>query len=409
MKSPGNKAFLMRQTGGDILAVTPQIKNGGKGKTPTPITIFNLNCMPQFNIFFMNLNFLNLGLASLCWPLKNESQLLKYLKCKVPFLLIILLPLFIQSQNLVPNPSFEEYLECPYSTAELHNQVIDWFSWQGTPDYFNVCSNELEAFAGVPTNSFGNQNPILGDAYSALLNYTHSFVNDREYMACALLESFEVNQSYYVMFYASFYEGGVLSNYQCAINKLGVKFFKDPPQYTPEVWDNPYTPQNTADIEYSEMFVDSTNWVLIEGWFEADQAYNWMAIGNFYDDDHTDTLQLGEPNKCYAIYFIENVCIAKNASDCDYLKQPADINSVESENTVTFQVFPNPGVDEFQVNFSIVPEEIEVFNAIGQSIYLPNVTSNSITINSTHWAKGLYILVVKGGGGNHQTFKLIKQ
>jgi len=36
MKSPGNKAFLMRQTGGDILAVTPQIKKGGKRKTPTP-------------------------------------------------------------------------------------------------------------------------------------------------------------------------------------------------------------------------------------------------------------------------------------------------------------------------------------------------------------------------------------
>jgi hypothetical protein len=30
------------------------------------------------------------------------------------------------AQNLVPNPSFEEYLECPFSTGYLNDFLVDW-------------------------------------------------------------------------------------------------------------------------------------------------------------------------------------------------------------------------------------------------------------------------------------------
>src|SRR5690606_30479231 len=63
-------------------------------------------------------------------------------------------------QNLVPNPSFEEYLECPFSTVELQNQVIGWYSWNESPDFFYECSNDLAGLAGVPGNVFGYQYPI---------------------------------------------------------------------------------------------------------------------------------------------------------------------------------------------------------------------------------------------------------
>ena len=134
-----------------------------------------------------------------------------------------------------------------------------------------------------------------------------------------------------------------------------------------------------------------------------------MAIGNFYDDDSTDTLQLGDPNNCYAYYYIENVCIAKNSSDCDYLKQTQDINSINDKDNIEIHVIPNPSTSIFHVTFSVLPDEVEVFNSIGQLVYLSNVVSNNIKINSNEWAKGLYILKVKGEGGKHQSFKLIKQ
>jgi len=408
MKSPRNKALLMHQPGGDILAVIPQFKTVA-GKDPKAKDHLNLNYMPQSNNFFICLNFLNLGVTSIAELIKNKAQTLKYLKCKVPFLLLILLPFFVQSQNLVPNPSFEEYLECPYGTAEFHNQVIDWYSWQESPDFFHTCSNDLEGFAGVPNNAWGNQWPILGEAYAGVITYAHWNTSLREYMSCSLVEEMEIGESYYVMFYASFYDGGEISYAHCATNRLGLKLFKDPPLYTPEVWNNPYTPQNTADIEYNEWFVDSVNWVLIDGWVKADDAYNWLAIGNFYDTDHTDTLQLGDINQCLAIYYIENVCISKNSVDCDYLKQPQDISSSVEKKDFIIQIFPNPSAGSFQVTFSNVPNEIEVFNSVGQSIFISSRISNSLTIDGNKWAKGLYILVVKGDGGEHQSFKLIKQ
>jgi hypothetical protein len=331
------------------------------------------------------------------------------MKCKVLLLLILLLPFIANSQNLVPNPSFEEYLACPYSGTEFHSQVVNWYSWQGTPDYFHVCSNDIEGFVGVPINSLGNQFPIMGEAYSGMLNYSHSFTDAREYIACPLIETFEIGESYYVMFYASFYKGGEYVYAHCAIDRLGIRFFQDPPPYTPQEWDNPYEPENTADIEFNELLVDSINWVLIEGWFEADLAYNWMALGNFYDDDHTDTLQLGDPNKCYAYYYVENVCIAKNASDCDYLKQLQDITSTYQVEETNVEVFPNPSSGFFKVSFSSFPNEVEVYDAIGQTMYFSHVLESTLVINSTYWAKGLYILVVKREDGKQQSFKLIKQ
>ena len=66
------------------------------------------------------MNFLNLGIASIVEPFKNEVQTLKSLKCKVPFLLLILLPFFAKAQNL----------EIPYHriirhTSHRHDFYID--------------------------------------------------------------------------------------------------------------------------------------------------------------------------------------------------------------------------------------------------------------------------------------------
>lgn len=312
-------------------------------------------------------------------------------------------------QNLVPNPSFEEYLECPYSTAEFHTQVLDWYSFAVTPDYFHSCSNDLEAYAGVPANAWGFQWPITGEAYAGFITYSYN-INEREYMACPLIENLEIGEEYYVMFYVSLIDGGDIDYWHCASDHFGAKFFIDP-EYTPEVSDNPYLPENSADIEYNEMITDTDNWKLIDGWFTAVQEYNWLALGNFYDDDHSDTMQLGYWEGCLAIYYVENVCVAKNPEDCDYLKQESDVNSVDEPNDPenSILVFPNPSSGLFQVESSSPLTAIRVYNPIGQLILNKKVGGQRSTINGTIWSKGLYIIEVEDEGGNHQIFKLIRQ
>jgi len=361
--------------------------------------------MPQFNIFFMNLNFLNSGIASLCWPLKNEAQLMKHLKCKAPFLFLIILPLFAQSQNLVPNPSFEEYLECPYSSAELHNQVIDWYSWQESPDFFHACSNELVGLAGVPSNVWGHQWPITGEGYAAVYTYAHHFEDGREYIASPLIQSLELGDQYYVFFHASQYDGGVEYDSWCATSNIGIRFFKDP-SYSASNPFNPFTPDNFAHINYSDILNDTTNWTKIEGWITADDAYNWVAIGNFFDDSQTQIEVLNDENRCFGIYYIENVCVAKTPQECDYL-----LSQLESSSSINvINIFPNPVESQLQVQSSYqFINEIKVFNAIGQLVFGSNQKENKVIIETGQWSGGLYILEVKTEDGFIQPFKVLKQ
>jgi len=65
----------------------------------------------------------------------------------VLFLIFCLLMVNLQSfsQNLVPNPSFEQYDTCPNNYSQIV-RASGWYSpTTGTPDYLNACS----AFNGI--------------------------------------------------------------------------------------------------------------------------------------------------------------------------------------------------------------------------------------------------------------------
>ena len=96
---------------------------------------------------------------------------MKYL----PFFLLFI-NATLWSQNLVPNPSFEEYSNCNYildlsidTTAYSGNysSVLDWVSPNNlTPDYFNRCRG---IDAGVPNNFLDYQQPKTGNAYTGIV------------------------------------------------------------------------------------------------------------------------------------------------------------------------------------------------------------------------------------------------
>jgi hypothetical protein len=55
----------------------------------------------------------------------------------------------INAQNLVPNPSFEEYSICPDGTSQI-DRATHWMPFRHTPDYHNAC-DESE-IVGVPNS-----------------------------------------------------------------------------------------------------------------------------------------------------------------------------------------------------------------------------------------------------------------
>ena len=53
--------------------------------------------------------------------------------------LLFVVPLNSAAQNLVPNPSFEEYEVCPYTIGfQVGDRPTHWRSWLNSPDYFHA-------------------------------------------------------------------------------------------------------------------------------------------------------------------------------------------------------------------------------------------------------------------------------
>ncbi len=304
------------------------------------------------------------------------------------------------AQNLVPNPSFEEYSECPFAPGDLHTHVDYWETWQETADFFHVCSNDLEALAGVPENAWGYQWPITGDGYAGIYTYIEFNTEIREYMAAPLETPLVNGNSYYMMFHASLYDGASKDSRWCAVSNIGMRFFKDP-DYTAFPPDaNPLQPDNFAHLNYSDVLDDYTNWTLIEGWFTADDDYNWVAIGNFFTGDQTDIVILNDEDACSGIYYIENVCVASSPEECDYLLS-ADANRA----MISANIYPNPATES--VRFSLPESElhnVDVFDMQGRLVKKIQDMSSGYELNLSTFQKGVYVVRVS----NNQYFTTIK-
>ncbi len=319
-------------------------------------------------------------------------------------LLFLLLPALGSSQNLVPNPSFEEFSICPNATGDF--PVLDWTSWQYTPDYFNTCNNDMTGWVGVPENTWGFQFPITGDAYSALYSFAlGGDPNVREYMAAQLIEPLVVGQTYYIFFYASQIEGETGTypqEYRCATNHIGLRFFKDPLYNNT---DNVFQPDNFAHLDCAEVLADSDNWIKIEGWFTADDNYNWVALGNFFDDDQIQFEIQNEFGNCSAAYYIENICIATDSSECDYL-----VNSQELKQANDVSVFPNPTEKRFTIESSKIRLiAVNIYNNLGELQHSELLIGKTKEVDVSNWPIGLYQIVVRDENNSIQTFKILKQ
>ena len=100
-------------------------------------------------------------------------------------------------QNLVPNPSFENVIQCPFSLG-LETYTSNWKSARETPDYFNTCASS--SVAEVPSNNFGYQQPCTGNAYMGMLTYRSDSSLYTEAATVQLTSPLSIGQIYYVSF-----------------------------------------------------------------------------------------------------------------------------------------------------------------------------------------------------------------
>ena len=309
--------------------------------------------------------------------------------------------LLSDAQNLVPNPSFEEFTDCPFSTSELENLCEDWVSWSESPDYLNVCNNEISGIVGVPNNTLGFQNALSGQAYSSLATYGFTEPNSREYMAVELNQELIAGEEYYVMFFASLYDGGEQSNFHCATNHIGLRFFENP-TFDNDI--NPLVPDNFAHLDYTDILFDDQNWVKIDGWVTAGEAYNWLAIGNFFTDENTDIEILDEGNECFGFYYIENVCVSQNQEDCDQL-----LNTMITNDRSDFAVYPNPTKGIFNIKSDDILIKAVLTDLTGKMVWSKQFQlQNEVEMSISNLAQGIYHLKIQTEKGFY-THRILKQ
>lgn len=298
------------------------------------------------------------------------------------------------AQNLVPNPSFEDTISCPYQSGDIENSQ-DWTTSCGSPDYFNLCANPYDF--GVPNNVFGYQMPSSGNAYTGFATYSNSAPNSREFPTCALNSPLTIGVKYFISFKVAL-SLNIVSQVNSASNKIGAMFTTG--VYQCNVTNNPHVFTDT-------IITDSLDWTRINGSFVADSAYNYLLIGNFFDDANTDTINIFNDFTYNAYYFLDDVAVGTDSSfiyNYNYLTEVSE-NNLQTQ----FSFSPNPVSDYFTLNQSFnEPYDLIIYNALGQQLYEEkNITTCHKTINTIQFTSGILFITIKS---NNQTinYKLLK-
>lgn len=321
------------------------------------------------------------------------------MKREVLFFILFIQATFGFGQNLVPNPSFEEYTECPSSPLELNILgAYPWTSFRGTPDFFHPC-DETGVMSSPMSSIYGYGVPYHGEGKAGFIAAGWFF--NREILAVPLTTPLVVGESYYisVQFLRTF-GGNGHANCDCATNNMGVRFLNT--EYS--AFDQ-MPIDNFAHLAYEEVLVDSTNWTELSGWFEADSAYTYLAIGVFFDNDHIIVENYNNHQGNYkTYYFVDAVCVTTDPADCDEFR-PVSVN----EHSLEVKVFPNPATSLLTVESQKLIREYVVYDVAGRLVLSGGSLLNSPLIDVNSLSKGLYVLVLHFENEHPQSVSFLKQ
>lgn len=302
--------------------------------------------------------------------------------------------------NLVPNSSFENTVQCPFSLG-MQEYVADWYYARFSPDYYNACATSW--VAGIPLNQFGYQKAFDGNAYIGMFTYRANSVTESEVTGVLLKQPLEIGTKYYVSFRTVLTLSATGASTFTANNKIGIQFSTT--EYSKS---SPAPINNSCHVCTNDIITDSVNWTMVRGAFVADSAYTHLNIGNFYDKLSVDTVCFDCPewNGYGSYYYFDDVRVS---TDSNYAFQVVGINS-PSRDKLTFIVYPNPAADYFIVENGIAnkPYDLAIFNTTGQLLFHESgITDNYKSINCKHYDTNFLLIKIST---NNQTFfsKILK-
>lgn len=307
------------------------------------------------------------------------------------------------AQNLVPNPSFEE-VPSPFcgimSQGDFSQTLADWINpTQASPSVYSTsiepaCYNfqPISEYDG-PIGIKGSQMPRTGETMAGIWVYTIPDFNQRQYIQVEFESPLEVGIEYEVEFYVS-----LADSMEFYTDKLGAYLSVNAPS---SMNDGPlnFTPQ----VEASSFIDEASEWVLVSGTIVAQEAYEYITIGNFYNDASTETLSnplhSGAISTYGAYYFIDDVNVSATSSNG--INEPIE-KTISIYPTLVTNVLIIEGVGANE------PTQIDIFNSTGGLVFSSSAQSPRVELNVAAFPEGVYHVVLSSATGRI-TQKVVKQ
>lgn len=217
-------------------------------------------------------------------------------------------------QNMVKNPSFEQYRKVPVDLG--NTETIDYWSspTDASPDYFHRRAGGKNV--DIPYNKMGRANARSGHAYVGIYAYASRYLkrNFREYVQLELKQAMQPGNTYCVKAHVFLSQSS-----NRAIGALGMTASKIrtsqnhelPIQYA----------RSTYMLQDDRSPLDAREWVEISCEYKAQGGERYVVLGNFDDDKKTkvsgaienDTFK--NPHVDFAYYYIDDVCVTNTSSN----------------------------------------------------------------------------------------------
>ncbi len=248
---------------------------------------------------------------------------------------VCLLPLSGHAQiNLVLNPSFEQYRQCPdqydeakyayWTGLDTNWSPPDWaHAIFGVPDYCRVCA-PLSSSVSIPAGGYYYHHARSGSAMMQVqMFFDEGYVsggpqNFRDYLQGRLTTTLIGGKKYDVCFYVSSELGSYYS-----VNHIGAYFDNGIIDTTPNPGcvQSQYSPQILENAIINDTAIaDTSTWIKVGGSFTAIGNEKFISIGQFTDRAHTNFFAIKDTSGSVSsgsgfssLYLIDDVSVI----DCD--------------------------------------------------------------------------------------------
>ncbi|MBV6485173.1 MAG: hypothetical protein KFKLKKLM_01726 [Flavobacteriales bacterium] len=195
------------------------------------------------------------------------------------------------TQNLVKNPSFEDYYSCPI-LGYADGFLINWDNLTpNTARYFHACSTSQHS---VPQNRGGFQYARTGNAYAEIQVYYYDYSytaigleDSRSYIENTLASPLQKDGFYCISYYLSLQDSGDYgtSGPNGAIQNIDA-YISD----TLVSWNNGVGRRISGinpQIKSKQLLEDTENWMLVSDLYKAKGGEQYIIIGNFLHSNNT--------------------------------------------------------------------------------------------------------------------------